>query len=609
MPKERLGERWTRRLKEADELREDWRNVALQNRRQYQNVGALNARIKYNVLYAAINHVTAALQIDRVEGRVRGDRPESAAKARVTGAVVNWNARESKLEERGNEMLQDGLLSGVGMLKVSWQTPFAPRVKTPDGVQDVAVPGAPSERNGAADRTADQQAALRRAFPSHLTGRDMAQAEIVDPFDFLLDPSATNIEKADWVGHRAWLTKAKVEDLQKSGYFRRVTLTATNPELLPSTRERWRSRDTMDDEGRLITLHNRIARLDESDDETTPWEVWEIHDRINNRILHIMPGNPEPLRDVPNELAIRRPPYVDFRPDKTPLRFWSLPQSAQYLEVQQTLDSVVDYMVDIISRHSKTIIAVDKGMSPEDQKKIAEAAHAELVALDNPSAAQPLNVGALPSDIPALIQTLRTIITEISGVTQMASGVASSPRATATEVATISQAMSVRMRRMKLDLDRSLKAVLDLYLDLSQQFLPIDTVIRVAGMDAENWKEDTEQDFLQVSSREQIEGEFTITLLVGAAADMEQQLKRQQILQLMNFVVPNAHLDQRAFLEHVLREFDFPPGLFIKQQPEGEQPQTDAMGPALDRGPLSRDAATRDRQPDAGRRQSALRRA
>ncbi len=560
--KHKTGAVWTRRLNEADEARKKWLARSRAVRAAYEMPPEREGLTDFPILWTNEQNILAALALDSVETRMRSELSSRQEAARVAQAVVNWELHESRCVKPANRSFNNGRIEGVGILEVKWGGPFAPRVVTGEGA-DTAVAGSPTDngRPRETSREAEEQEAIRKVFPNDLTGKSMPRTYCVTPRDFLKDPGTSTIEDSIWVAKALWLYRRQIEGLIAAGFFRKVDYGEVL--VLPSAKERMDERSAT----RAISSGRGKDRGDGGyEDEDQVVQVWEIHDREERRILYVCPGFDEPLREIADEMDVKRPLFADFRPaESDPSSFWTMPEAAQYLEAQRTLSEFTQHMVEMAAKHAKKGYAVDPRIGEDELTAIEQADDGFFLRVP-PDAIREVNFGGAPDGmLQATMAYLKSICRESSGVTGVIAGVSSSPAITATETERQAQAYSVRLKRQEIVRDAMLRDVAGMYLDLSQQFLPVDRrTFRLLGTDAAIW----EQEHLSIS-REDIEGEFDIEVTTGSRAKSESAVDLKLMLDVWNLAALNPNTNQRALLEELFRRAGMNPNAYVLQARPG----------------------------------------
>jgi hypothetical protein len=563
-----LGRKWTESLLRSDSARDWWRGIVWQSREHYDGLNArgVGKPVPYNKHRAAEDNVRATLQPENVSVRLNPLQPEEGAAARASQVYTNWGLRASRFISTTNPFITHGRTDGIGLYKVEPGGHWQPRVRVTDDGNE-AVPGnaGKSEKN----RDAEQLRVLQEVFPSEFTGQRIPITNVIDPMDFLMDSNVATLDESAFFGHRAWIPKRHIEELQKFGYYKNIRL--NYDASLPSTNERWERMIARQEariasgSGRRSGQRKRRGRGITTDEEL--WEVWEIHDREKGRLLHILPGAEGALRNV--EAEIPGIPYIAWRPSATPWSFWAIPDVFQYISAQHTLDTMLSHMVHHLSQFSKSVVFTSDEITEDTKTALAEAINGEFISVGDLDAIKPQVMGALHPDMLNMFNLLSQVIHEISGVSQMAVGVPTSGTNTATEVNAITQFQSVRMRRMSIDLNQSFVEVAQRYLQLLREFAPAEITVPVLGNDAIEFDESREAQFATIN-RDQLAADFDFEIKVGAGAEIQGEIRRKQLLDLWNLASTRPDIfNVPALAQEIVLAFEMKPATLLIQEQAG----------------------------------------
>lgn len=546
------GRRYLERLVRADTARKDWLDVAHGARERFDGVHTILAtepfsdQVAFNLFWAAEMAMIQALRPNRLDVHVLPRRPEMLDGARTLQAILNYHLAESGAAAEFLEMVYNARVAGVGIGKVMWGSPLAPSFEADEAGGLVSNVGA--GENGRVKE------AIERAFPSEHVGRPLPLLYCIQPEDYLQDPEATRLRDAHWAAHGFYLTRDQLEALQKAKFFRDVSIREFR-RVMPS--EKIRGDLVRKMTKGIAGLGARYGQMQEfAGDEVV--RVFEIHDREVGKVVHLVPGTDEPLRETDWDLPVDGLPFVDLRFNASPWRFWTFPDMWHYLSAQDVLDKLVSLYANHVNRHAKAVIAVPQGTSPEAATRIAEAVSGEVIAVPAGQVPVPLNLGTIPADIPAMIGLASQIIHMVSGFSQTAAGQATSPAVTATEVAAMSQHFAGRVGGMRRDVSAALKRIVRLYAQFDQALFPGAEAVRVVGYEqaALGWVENVTPD--------QIRGEYDYEIAVGDESELMAQVKRKQWLDIWSLFAPAPEADRAAIMKRVFQEFGERGELFMR---------------------------------------------
>lgn len=577
----------TELLVHSDHLRMPWVDKGCDARRQYLNVdptGNTGAPgIKANLFQASMRNMRAMLKPREIDVKVLAGDETAQAGRLIMQALLNHQARQSRLARETSKALQYWLLDGHGYLQVSWGNPMTPQA-APGGA-DADADTATWQRKAGQGYVGDPDKVLQtllRQNPRYLKGSDHPIVLARDGVDVLVDPDVTDILDARWYAIRSWEPKAFLEERQNSGEFlRSVDLSGWHRDILPSGKARWGADQwTTNQQAHQrprSTMYGGLARPNQMGRGVEKWELWEFHDRVEGRIYRHVPGLRKILFDEEMDFVPERPTIVDLKSDFNPTSYWVPPDNQQYIDLQKELDQVVNYIRDYVRRHGKQIILVQRGTTPEEIAQIQRAQTAEIVEVADVKAYVPFTMGQLPGEFMNLTQFYMNFMSISSGVTPVAQGIPTSASASATEIANMARALSVRMDDIRIEIDRELLSeTLGLFVEFNQRFLPQSHVIELFGEAARLFG----QEALNVMGGPQaVQGKYRVEIAVGAAGELKQNVERQLNLSWYSLLAKSPHSNTRAMDEEIHRMFGKNPDRFMQpeEQPDLSLQEADAM--------------------------------
>ena len=559
MPHDERGTDWTAELFRSDTSREWWRKIVWESRDHYFGMrrGDTTATLvsPYNKHRSVEDFLKASLEPAGLSYRLSPTESAYQRNARVCQATLNHAMRRMSFPRRIGAYLTYGRVDGVAIAKteVGLGGGWTPSVEGDAGAQK-AVPGAPTDRHtSAALRTEDQLRALRRAF---ITQSDLPECEPLDPINFLLAPGSVIPEHAPWYAHAVDLAPARVRELVKSGYYRDVPLNYDAG--LPSMRERLERERQM--AGVQPGLRKPIKRKGKTtgpdeNDPWTRWQIWEIHDRVEDRIYHVLPGTDQLLRDVPRE--IEGEPYTIWRPSGTEYEFWAIPDVRQYMMAQRALDRMLDLIIQHVARHAKTVILTTSNVPEATKTAVARAANGEFITVQDLAAIQPLMLGQLPPDVFRVLGLLSQVIHEVAGVSPLSTGIPTQPGASATEVVTLQANTNVRLARMQRLLIQAFEHIGRRTLNLLGKFAPPEQIVPILGHDIALWEQWKAGDSIRVEPKD-LTGEYEFEVVLGQGNTVD-PMRQKLAVDKWNIFSPSPWFDTHLLATGVAAETNMDP--------------------------------------------------
>ena len=185
----------------------------------------------------------------------------------------------------------------------------------------------------------------------------------LDPFEFVPDPSADNIDDALGVAHDMLVPRNVVERRQREGIYRQVALEQGSPQVLqPDVRpgELGPRHPGLVDSVRLVEWHGLVpAEFVDSDEEP-------IGDESLVEAIVTVADDTTVLRAEANPMGADRG-FVAYQHDIVPRRFWGRGVMEKGYWPQKVLDSEIRARIDALSLSTAPMLAINSLMLPRGE--------------------------------------------------------------------------------------------------------------------------------------------------------------------------------------------------------------------------------------------------
>lgn len=536
---------WERRLLAAWRLREDtWTKYAEEVANHFDGVDeeGNDFRHFYNKHLAADRNMMAAVAPRRIEVEATPDNPADSGFARAMEQAVRHNFVRGRLKELARDWIYFGFEWGNGILYTQHgRTGSLNPVVRQDGGASIGKP-TDKKQNPADDPHPHAPEAIRQAMPGPGVGEDWAKYWVIHPKYFLVNPEATTLQNSQWACHMQWVPKRQVELWASRGI---IDASKNELQYRPLFEDHYEIPDSAKPDVRSLL---EAWHQDDTNEGRELWQIIHVFDFVEKEYLMILPGMPKPLIKRRNELGN---PYADFRPASTPRTYWSKPPAWSYLRTNQTLDDVVENLVDYMSRFGKTLGIFSDEEDTNLLKQFAEAEGATFFQARNPEAFQLISLGDLPPAMLQMIPILNQLITETSGMSEVSSGVVSKGEVTATEIERNVAFQSLRLQLIKMSFDDALQHVAERTAFLLSKFKTQRSLIPLLGIDVKHWQPQERQEMLGEDLRgfnrgqatidpSNLRGEFLFQVRAGDSAEEQKLADRKQAMDLLTILLPNA---------------------------------------------------------------------
>lgn len=390
-------------------------------------------------------------------------------------------------------------------------------------------------------------------------------AEWVDPYDFLWDPAAFDIDSANYVIHRTWRTDEYVAERVKTGDWFELDLEKVKAGATDGHRaEVWGDRLT-------------AAGLAPMTDNASPLhEVWEYHDREN---VYVVIDRALLVKASPNPHHHGDLPFQIYRPTPVPGEFCGIGEVEPMAHLQFELNTLRT------NRSQAALLALNRGyfydrssgLTPE---LMVTGPNAMVPTFGDPrDAVFPMPIQDIPGSSVSEEQALKADIERTTGISDTTTGVnLPSAQATATSIQLVQAAANFRIgQKAKNVVDEVVAPGAEQWLFLYRQFLLDDEMLRVPDPDpeepgVERWR------WVKVGP-EEVNADLEVLPADGSTEAENAVQKKADAMQLLQAVGPfvaNNQVRPEPVIQHVLTEFD------IKNPQDWIQPPQDPVAPVVE---------------------------
>lgn len=511
--------------------------------------------IAVNLAFSTVNVIAPSVAVNYPKIVVQATDPEDKMRAAVVEGVANYMWRHHDFRTPFRSAVKDFLIIGHGWLKVGWKF-----VEQEQGLSDEQREEMIGSAMLEADTFAIQNPEMAAELPtdsdiiasipeSAMTiVEDQPFVERVSPFDVFVDPTATCMADAKWIAQRI---VRPVEEAQKDKRYK------------PSVRKRLSS-SVMD----METPEYHEGKSEFVGEQVV---IWEFYDILENTVGVYADQAAEFLIDpVPMPYAYGQP-FVMVRNYDVPDHFYPIGDLESIESLQLELDKTRSQLMNDRKRYARKYLYHERSFGPEGREALESDDDGRLVPVVDEN--KPLQEVVVPMpQIPLSpeIYNYSTIIEDdintVSGVSEYARGAMPEIRRTATEASIIADAQNARAADKLAIIEICISEVARHVIQLMQQFMTGEHVARITAQGGE--------DIFFEFDRENIAGEYDFSVQAGSTQPMNDTIRKQQAVSLMNAVAPlvGEVIDPQALAVHVLEQgFGIKdPEKFLIQQPGPE---------------------------------------
>lgn len=511
-------------LSRIDEA-EKWRDSNFMDRWQkyygmYRSIPAQKAEGQSNIfvpyIFMIVEVVKARLAESLFAARpylsVLPRNDEDKDKAEKARTLLDWQLNERM--EIGTlfreQLLQSLCCFGTAVCYTGW-------LKKTRKVKKNAVIRVPlSDQFGQPVITADgQMATVEQAtvIDKEITVYDDPICQMVDIFDFFVDPNANEIEDARYCGHREYQSKEQLENMVKNGKYKIDWKKVDDSPNIEDGRKQ-----------RLDIVGITLSAETEADTGKNTNGLYLVHHYWeDNRHIVFINQNYCAL-DEENPFWHGMKPYTKDCYTPLPNEFYGIgiPESVEYLqlELNTTRNQRIDYNSMALRRMWK--LRKGCGLTPKDMIWRQNG----ILAVDNMDDIQEIQVSNLPASAFANEATIKQDMRDATGCHDIIMGLSEADE-TATTTMTKDNNASVRFKDVISSISSNLIVKIgEMCISLDQQFLTEDRRVRLMN--------DTADEVFTISPFE-IDGEYDL-IYVGSAVEpmANKELIKQHAIEAYN---------------------------------------------------------------------------
>tara|TARA_Y100000593_G_scaffold121_1_gene311 strand:- start:1114 stop:3006 length:1893 start_codon:yes stop_codon:yes gene_type:complete len=497
--------------------------------------------IAVNLAFSTVNVIAPAVSVNHPKIVVTPNKPEDEDRAAFVEAVVNHLWRHHDFRKPFRRSVKDFLIFGHGWLKVGWN--FVEQERTlSDSERDELFIDAVGETDlfamenpeMAGDLPTDEQMAANIPDTAMMVVEDQPFIERVSPYDIYIDPEATCLEDAQWICQRIVrpLEEAKKDKRYKASARKNLGADSVlNPMFTPTDKEQ------------------QDQYLQDIVDRTV---IFEFYDIVNNKMSVLAQNGQEFLVDpIPMPYAYGQP-FVMLRNYDVPDYFYPMGDLEAIESLQEELDKTRSQLVNARKRYARKYLFHERSFGPEGREALEADEDGRLVPVvdENKSLNEvvvPMPQTPLSPEIYNYSAIIEQDINTVSGVSEYARGSMPEIRRTATEASIIADAQNARAADKLAIIEIGIGHLARRVIQLMQQFMTGQQMAQVADRGGQN--------LFVPFERDDITGEYDFSVEGGSTQPMNETIRKQQAVSLMNAVAPlvGVVIDPAALAKYVLQ--------------------------------------------------------
>ena len=535
-----------------------WRRMNdLYRGKHWPRTTATQDLVAVNLAFSTINVISPSVSVNYPKVIVSPNKEENQDRATFVEAVINYLWRHHDFRKPFQRSVKDFLIFGHGWLKVGWKFVEQER-QLGDAERDEMFQTAVTEMDTVAledpfmagELPDDSQIAADIPTTSMTVVEDQPFVDRVSPFDMFVDPEATCMEDAKWIAQRIVrsLDEAKKDKRYKASARKNLSADSLLNPVFGTTDRQEQERFLLDEERTV---------------------VFEFYDIENNTMAVIPQSGAEFLVDpAPMPYAYGQP-FVMMRNYDVPDYFYPMGDLESIESLQLELDKTRSQLVNARKRYARKYLFHERSFGPEGREALESDQDGRLVPVvdENKSLHEvviPMPQTPLSADVYNFSAIIEEDINTVSGVSEYARGQMPEIRRTATEASIIADAGNARAADKLATVELAIAQIGRRVIQLMQQFMTGEQMAQVA---------DKGGSLFVLYARDDITGEYDFTVEAGSTQPMNDTIRKQQAVSLLNAMAPlvGTVIDPAALAKHVLMNgfgIKDPDKFMMQQQPQ-----------------------------------------
>jgi len=328
--------------------------------------------------------------------------------------------------------------------------------------------------------------------------------EVVNMYDFFLDPEAQNIQDAQWVIHRYYKS---FDELEQAGYYKNLKrlkrYISSKIEKSPEETER----------KELAFGHS--GEYDETVDNIEIWEMWDKDG------LTVMAAGEVVIREQENPFWHGKKPFISLNDSIVPQEFYGKGEIEPVIKLQHALNTVQNQIID---NRTQVLMNMWKITGENvDESELIYRPNGVIHLSNEYEKVEPIIPPDLTGNAQKDVSLIKSDIQQALGIYDYTKGAETGVNKTATGIGLVQEAANARFKHKIQLLEEAIKEVGEMVLALYQQFITDEKVIRVVGKKGE--------EFIRVLPKD-IAGEYDCVPEAGSTLMVDKDKEREEIMNL-----------------------------------------------------------------------------
>lgn len=366
---------------------------------------------------------------------------------------------------------------------------------------------------------------------TEIVAYDDPHVEHIDIWDIYVDPDATSVDDAEYVVHRVFRTKEHIKRMAQNGIYKNIEKIGNS--FSPT------SSDEIGSEERMSSIG--LSKSPKQQDKIELLEYW-----TDERII-VVANRSAIIRNEPNPFWHGKKPFIRIVDHPVPHEYYGIGEIEPIEYLQYELNDTRNQRMDNVNLVLNRMWKVLRGADIVPEQLISRPGG--FIEVDDMGDIEEVKFTDVTSSSYKEEEEIKRDIDRTVGVFDYARGETTDRRETATTASILSNAANERFKlKVQLMEDMGLRRLGLMLIQLNQQFIDSERVIRVVGDDGVNF---------EILSPEDIMGEFDI-MPIGSTVEpiINKETRVNQLISLYGVMKDSPHINQSEFLKKILETAD-----------------------------------------------------
>lgn len=356
----------------------------------------------------------------------------------------------------------------------------------------------------------------RRTVKKMMVEYDDPEVEVIDPYDFFVDPRATNLDDARWCIHRVWRDYDYMLKKEKEGFYKNV-VSLVSPGVSDTTE--------IDNQVRNEVNANNTSTSIDNNFKVELWEYWE-----DGRVV-VIANKTVIVRDDENPFWHGKKPFCLLKDIELPHEFYAMGEIEPIQSLINERNEIRNQRLDNVKSIVNRKLVVDRNADIDLEHIDEDNRPGGIILCDDVSKVKYLDEIDIVASAYNEDQMIVRDIQEATAMAETTIGVVPRRGETATAVNALQNAASARFSlKIQGMVSTGILALVRMLIQLNMQFLSKKRLVRIVGEDGE--------DFPEISA-DDISGNYDYEIQSGLL-EFNKDIERQQWLMLLGTPVMNA---------------------------------------------------------------------